>query len=164
MLPFAQLLRVADAGYEKDDLTLMPLYPLAVRTTADAMSWTAEATGLEVKRDTALKLAALYLNLVAFVVAGMEGLVRYPARMRTKSFLADILYSLSRLVLRDETLAYRAALLFCVGPASGRLSMPGADAIASMLSFAAAAVLERYGTGVVSAALLATLAGVRGGS
>ena len=50
--------------------------------------------------DSCLKLAGILVNLGCFVMA------------------ARALYDLSRRVLKDEYLAYKAAMYFCVNPAS----------------------------------------------
>ena len=50
--------------------------------------------------DSTLKLSGILVNLACFVLAALS------------------LYELSRKVLKDEYLAYKAALYFCLNPAS----------------------------------------------
>jgi hypothetical protein len=67
-------LRVSDEGYQKqEDLTLLPLYPLAVRSAASGVAWAADLSGVSVSKETLHLLAALYINVIAFVVAGKNG-------------------------------------------------------------------------------------------
>ncbi len=138
-----QHLQVADGGYAFEHcLAAFPLYPLAVKSFAGAARWPLPRRVLS--RASLLKLSAAYLNLVAFVVA------------------ADLLYSLSRRVLRDEALAYRAALLFCLNPASVFFSAPGySESIFSASVFASMLAVEKHGPGVLSAVLLLLASGVK---
>ena len=91
---------MSNNGYAYEhSLAFFPLFPLITRTAAGAAAAMA-ADSHAASKESLLKLAAVYVNFVAFVLA------------------ADCLYSLSRAVLKDEYLAYKAALLFCVNPAS----------------------------------------------
>ncbi len=140
-----QFMQISDRGYAfEHSLAFFPLYPLAVRTFAAAASFAANSDALPlVSRASLLKLSACYLNAVAFVLA------------------ADLLYSLSRRVLRDETLSYRAALLFCLNPASVSFSAPSSDAFFACATFASLLALEKRGLDLITASLLATASGIR---
>ncbi len=139
-----QHLQIADVGYAYEHhLAFFPLYPLAVKSVAGAAHWALGDSGV-VSRPSLLKLSAAYVNLVAFVAA------------------ADILYSLSRRVLKDEALAYRACLLFCLNPASVFFSAPYPEALFSCAAFAAMLAVEARGPGGLAASLLlAAASGVR---
>jgi phosphatidylinositol glycan class V len=50
--------------------------------------------------DSTLKMSGIFVNLACFILAALS------------------LYELSRKVLKDEYLAYKAALYFCLNPAS----------------------------------------------
>ena len=60
------------------------------------------------------------------------------------------LYLLSRIILRDEYLAYKSSLLFAVSPISVLFSTPVAESLLAATSFAAFTLVERYGLGIWS--------------
>ena len=60
------------------------------------------------------------------------------------------LYILSRLILRDEYLAYKSSLLFAVSPISILFSVPLAESLLAASSFAAFTLVERCGLGIWS--------------
>ena len=60
------------------------------------------------------------------------------------------LYLLSRLILRDEYLAYKSSLLFAVSPISVLFSTPVAESLLAATTFAAFTLVERYGLGLWS--------------
>jgi hypothetical protein len=66
------------------------------------------------------------------------------------------LYSLSRRVLKDEYLAYKSVLLFCLTPTAVLFTGGHVEAGLAASTFAAMLVLERSGLGLVSGLLLAT--------
>ena len=65
------------------------------------------------------------------------------------------LYSLSRRVLKDEYLAYKSVLLFCLTPTAVFFSGGHVEACLAASTFAAMLILERSGLGMVSGLLLA---------
>ena len=60
------------------------------------------------------------------------------------------LYLLSRLILRDEYLAYKSALLFAISPISVLFSTPVAESLLAATSFAAFVLVESSGLGTWS--------------
>ena len=60
------------------------------------------------------------------------------------------LYLLSRLILRDEYLAYKSALLFAISPISVLFSTPVAESLLAATSFAAFTLVESSGLGTWS--------------
>ena len=75
--------------------------------------------------------------------------------MLNEKLLPLQLYSLSRRVLKDEYLAYKSVLLFCLTPTAVFFSGGHVDAGLAAATFAAMLVLERSGLGFVSGLLLA---------
>ena len=69
--------------------------------------------------SSSLRLSAVLVNVAAFVAAALA------------------LYELSRRVLKDERLAYKSALYFCVSPASIFFSAAYTESFHAALSFAA---------------------------
>ena len=69
--------------------------------------------------SSSLRLSAVLVNVAAFVAAALA------------------LYELSRRVLKDERLAYKSALYFCVSPASIFFSAAYTESLHAALSFAA---------------------------
>lgn len=108
-------LHIAENGYVYENtVAFFPLFPLAVRfLTACLKIVTLGYLGTR----ALLLLASVLLNTVCFVKA------------------ADSLFFLSVKVLGDEGLAYKAALLFCINPASIFFSAPYSEALFVLLSF-----------------------------
>ena len=119
-------MHVANNGYTYDrNLDVFPLYPLLVQLTANSVQWVIGGRDLGLVNYTSLlKLGAFAVNLGCFVVA------------------ADFLYSLSRKVLKDEYLAYKAALLFSVNPASVYFTVFYPEAVYAAATFAGLFYLE----------------------
>jgi len=113
----SHFLHIAQHGYTYEtNLAFFPLYPLAVRTLATALHWLQEDYGL-LSFVTALKLAAVLLSNALFVLA------------------AEALYDLSRKVLKDEYLAYKAALFFAINPANIFFTAPYSESLNALLTF-----------------------------
>ena len=66
------------------------------------------------------------------------------------TYFFNRLYLLSRLILRDEYLAYKSSLLFAVSPISVLFSTPVAESLLAATTFAAFTLVERYGLGLWS--------------
>lgn len=107
-------LHVARYGYTYENtLAFPPLYPMAVRYLSIIFSTIFFALN---QRSTTI-LAALLINFLCFVKS------------------AAIFYELSRTVLKDSRLAYRAAVLYCVNPASIFFSAFYTESMFACLSF-----------------------------
>jgi len=114
-------LHIAQHGYTyESNLAFFPLYPLTVRTLASALHWL-QADYQIIHFYSLLKISAILLSNVFFVLATHE------------------LYDLSRRVLKDEYLAYKAALFFAINPASIFFSAPYSESLNALLTFFALA-------------------------
>jgi len=110
-------LHVADNGYTYENtLAFFPAYPMIVRLLAEVIYWCQVEYGL-IRFNSALVLAAVTVNVGAFVSAAVT------------------LHELSRKVLRDEYLAYKSALLFCVNPASVFFTAAYSESLHAAVSF-----------------------------
>ena len=93
-------LHVANHGYTYENcLAFFPLFPTALRSAADVIYWLQVDYGL-MHYTSALRLGGIAVNLIAFVISSI------------------LIFDLSRRVLRDDFLAYKSALFFCLNPAS----------------------------------------------
>ena len=91
-------LHIAEHGYTYENcLAFFPLFPLLVQLTADSILFPLQYV---MNLSSVLLVSASILNFWFFIQA------------------AKIFYRLSVCVLRDETLAFKAAQLFCINPAS----------------------------------------------
>jgi len=110
-------LHIAQHGYTyESNLAFFPLFPLMIRGGAGLIFWLQEDYMI-FNYVTALKLSALFLSNFFFVLA------------------ADALYDLSRKVLKDEYLAYKAGLFFCLNPANIFFSAPYSESLNAFLTF-----------------------------
>ena len=135
-------LHIANNGYSYENtLAFFPLYPVTIRAVADVLYWMQVDYGL-MHYASSLRLSAVLVNVVAFVAAALA------------------LYELSRRVLKDERLAYKSALYFCVNPASIFFSAAYTESMHAALSFAAMLKVER-GFTIKMGLLLAASSGVR---
>ncbi len=127
-------LHVANNGYTYENtLAFFPLYPALVRATGEVIYWLQVDYGL-IHISSALRLAGVIVSGGCFVGACLA------------------LFELSRRVLRDDYLSYRAALLFCWNPASVFFSACYSESLYCLLTFCALLRLERAFT--VKTALL----------
>jgi len=118
-------LHVADNGYTYENtLAFFPLFPMAVRFIAEVIYWCQVEYGL-IRFNSALILSAVGVNLTAFVLAAVT------------------LHELSRKVLRDEYLAYKSALFFCLNPASVFFSAAYSESLHAAVSFGLMLKVER---------------------
>jgi len=110
-------LHVANHGYTfETNLAFFPLYPLLVRTFANLLFWMQEEYAI-ITFFSAIKISAILLNLGFFLLA------------------CDAIYDLSRKVLKDEYLAYKAGLLFTINPASIFFSAAYSESLNAFLTF-----------------------------
>lgn len=135
-------LHIANSGYTYENtLAFFPLYPVCIRVAAEIIYWTQVDYGL-IHFSSALKLGAVAVNVLFFVLAAL------------------VLLELSRKVLKDERLAYRAALFFCINPASIFFSAAYSESLHALLSFYVMLKVERAFTFQMGI-LLALSTGVR---
>ncbi|GAQ81452.1 phosphatidylinositol glycan class V [Klebsormidium nitens] len=108
--------RIAKCGYEfEQSFAFFPALPLVMRTLSTTFLW--PLSGLLGERGT-LWLSGLLLSNCAFVAS------------------AVFLHRLGLATLRDEELAYRAALLYCWNPASIFYSSVYTESLFALASFA----------------------------
>lgn len=108
-------LHIAEHGYVYENtLAFFPLFPITVRFLSICLNILTR--GLMSYRSLLL-ITSVSLNTVCFVKA------------------ADALFHLSIKVLDNEAWAYKAALLFCINPASIFFSAPYSEAMFVLLSF-----------------------------
>ena len=110
-------LHISQHGYTyESNLAFFPLYPLTVRTLASGLDWV-QGDYRIINFFSLIKISAVLLSNVFFLLATQE------------------LYDLSRRVLKDEYLAYKAALFFAINPASIFFSAPYSESLNALLTF-----------------------------
>merc|ERR1711953_158862 len=110
-------LHISQHGYTyESNLAFFPLYPLTVRTLASGLDWV-QGDYKIINFFSLIKISAVLLSNVFFLLATQE------------------LYDLSRRVLKDEYLAYKAALFFAINPASIFFSAPYSESLNALLTF-----------------------------
>ncbi|XP_033638786.1 GPI mannosyltransferase 2-like [Asterias rubens] len=116
----AYFLHIAQYGYtEWHMFAFFPLFPVTVRFLADyVISPIQHMLFLNMSLYSCVLIAAVTLNIVAFICA------------------AVLLYHLGVCVLHSERLAYHAALLFCINPASVFMTAAYTESLFAMISFA----------------------------
>ena len=93
-------LHIANNGYTYENtLAFFPGYPFLVRIAGEILHWLQVEYGF-ISLITALKLSAILVNIALFTCAALA------------------LYDLSWRIFRDEYLAYKSVLFFCINPAS----------------------------------------------
>lgn len=115
-------LHVAEYGYTYENaLAFFPLFPLLTRVTANTVLLPLQ---FFMNYSSSLLVAAFFVNLVLFVLS------------------ADILYRLGIRVVRSDAVAYKAAQLYCVNPASVFFSAPYSETSFALFTFAGMFMLE----------------------
>lgn len=110
-------LHVANNGYSYENcLAFFPLYPVMVRVVAEVLYWLQVDYGLLHFHST-LKMAGILVNVGLFVGAALA------------------LYELSRKLLKDDYLAYKSSLYFCLNPASVFFSATYSESMHAAISF-----------------------------
>jgi len=110
-------LHIAQHGYTyESNLAFFPFYPLCVRTLASALYW-CQSDYMFLNFMSLVKISGVLLSNLFFILALEE------------------LYDLSRRVLKDEYLAYKAALFFAINPASIFFSAPYSESLNALLTF-----------------------------
>ena len=118
-------IHIANHGYTYENtLAFFPGYPFLVKIMGEVLHWLQVDYGL-IQFHTALKLAGVTVNLGLFVIATLA------------------LYELSWKLFKDEYLAYKSALFFCINPASIFFSATYSESLHAALSFLLMAKLEK---------------------
>lgn len=108
-------IHIAQYGYTYENcLAFFPAFPLAVRYTGYGLN---SLFGSILNIHSLLLISAVLLNVVVFLKS------------------ADILHRLSLRVLRSESKAYKAAILYCVNPASIFFTAPYSETLFAWMSF-----------------------------
>ena len=119
-------MHVAQYGYSHENtLAFFPLFPMIVRATGSLIHFPLKFV---CNYTSSLILAAVIINFVFFVKSSI------------------ILFKLGKEVLRNEGMAYRAAILFCINPASIFFSAPYSESIYTWLTFTALLINETRST------------------
>ncbi|KAF2361955.1 GPI mannosyltransferase 2 [Trinorchestia longiramus] len=133
-------IHITEYGYTHEQtLAFFPLYPILVRFIASIVFVPLQ---LVINFHTTIILVAILLNFYLFVKA------------------TEVFYKLSREVLRNEVLAYRAAILFCVNPASIFFTAPYSESLFAFCTFCALLNYERGG-GWAAPAFFSSASGAR---
>lgn len=108
-------IHIALYGYTYENcLAFFPLYPLSIRILAACLYYILEGF---ISHYFIFVLSSVVVNFITFVLA------------------ASVLYRLSLQVLKNEQLAYKAAVLYCVNPASIFFVAPYSETLFSCLTF-----------------------------
>ncbi|KAK3103659.1 hypothetical protein FSP39_020822 [Pinctada imbricata] len=108
-------MHIAEHGYiYENSLAFFPLFPWCVRIMANYILFPLHYI---MTYRSILLLAAFLLNLFLFVQA------------------ASLLYALGKKTIGDKGVAYKAALLFCINPASIFMSAPYSETLYTFLIF-----------------------------
>ena len=116
-------LHIAEHGYSyENSLAFFPLFPLSVRATASTLFFPLQ---YYMNYSSVLLIAAVVVNIVFFVLSAM------------------VLFELSKLVLGNEQMAYRAAQLYCVNPASIFFSACYSESVFALITWLGMLLVER---------------------
>lgn len=107
-------IHIARYGYTYENtLAFFPLYPMSVRCTSRIL----KKFLFNLNDNSVIIVAAVLINFICFVKS------------------AVILYDLSRKVLGDKTTAYKAAILYCINPASIFFTAAYSESMFAYLTF-----------------------------
>lgn len=107
-------LHIAKYGYTYENiLAFSPLYPMSIR----CLSTVLKGVFLALNYHSTMVLAALMINFICFVKS------------------TAVFYDLSKIVLKDTALAYKAAVLYCVNPASIFFSAFYSESMYALITF-----------------------------
>jgi len=113
----SHFLHIAQHGYTYEtNLAFFPLYPLMVQCVATGLHWAQQEYAI-LSFLSCIKLAAVLLSNFCFLLGTIA------------------LYNLSRKVLKDEYLAYKAALFFAINPANIFFVAPYSESLNALLTF-----------------------------
>lgn len=112
----SRFLRIAETGYSSEEsFAFLPLYPFCIRIVSTVVQgfcpW--------IDVPYSLVIAGIIISNTAFVAAAIS------------------LYELGKLILKDEHMAFRGAVLFCLNPANVFMSTVYSESLYSFLSFSA---------------------------
>lgn len=108
-------IHIAQYGYTYENcLAFFPAFPLAIRYVGYGLN---SILGTVLNVHSLLMIAAVLLNFIMFIKS------------------VDILHRLSLRVLRSESRAYKAAILYCVNPASIFFTAPYSETLFAWMSF-----------------------------
>ena len=117
---------IAQYGYTHENtLAFFPLFPMIVRAIATVLHIPLKFI---CNYYSTVIIAAVVFNFLLFVKSSI------------------ILFKLGKEVLRNEALAYRAAILFCINPASIFFTAPYSESLFSFLTFNALFINETRST------------------
>ncbi|XP_071547062.1 GPI mannosyltransferase 2 isoform X2 [Panulirus ornatus] len=123
-------LHIAQYGYTHENtLAFFPLFPLVVRFIASILNLPLQFL---FNYYSTLLISAVLLNFYLFIKTAIT------------------FHKLSEVVLRNEVLAYRAALLFCVNPASVFFTAPYSEGLFAFLTFYALLLNETKSTSIAA--------------
>ncbi|XP_064635508.1 GPI mannosyltransferase 2-like [Lineus longissimus] len=116
-------LHVAEHGYTYEKcLAFFPLFPWLTRGIANTLFYPLQ---MVLAYHNTLLLSAALVNFILFVKS------------------AKILFKLGTKVLQDKTLAYKAALLYCINPGSIFFSVPYSETTFAFLCFSGLLAFEK---------------------
>lgn len=114
---------IAQYGYTYENtLAFFPLFPVSVRIIASFVFY---PLSFVVSYQNLILISSLFLNILLFVKS------------------AEILFWLGRYVLKNDLIAYKASLLFCINPASIFFSAPYSECLYFYLTLNALLHLEK---------------------
>ncbi|CAB4064244.1 PIGV [Lepeophtheirus salmonis] len=118
-------LHIANNGYTyENSIAFFPFFPKVVGIVAHFLHWCQIDYDI-ISFNICLILSATLINFFGFILAAL------------------VLFDLSRKVLKDEYLAYKAALFFCINPASIFFSAAYSETLFSLFSFYAMLKIEK---------------------
>lgn len=108
-------IHIALYGYTYENcLAFFPLYPMCIRVLAGCLHYPLEGF---ISHYSVFVLSSVIVNFIIFILS------------------ASVLHRLSLQVLRNEQLAYKAAILYCVNPASIFFVAPYSETLFACLTF-----------------------------
>lgn len=115
---------IAEHGYTfENTLAFFPLFPLFVRVTANTLLFPGKFL---MSYTNVLLISATLINFVLFIKT------------------AENLYKLGKIITGNDTVAYMAALLFCINPASVFMSACYTECVYAYLTFTGLLRLEEH--------------------
>ncbi|XP_077990533.1 GPI alpha-1,6-mannosyltransferase 2-like [Glandiceps talaboti] len=120
----AHFLYIAEYGYTTErSFAFFPLYPSLLFLTSEQAA--SQQLLFIMSKHSAILIIAVFTNIIFFVSA------------------AVFLYWLSNSVLKDEKMAFRAAILFCINPAGVFMTSAYTESTFAMVGFLAMFLLEK---------------------